>query len=686
MLTGVTDEQMVSLEAQLNASVRLQIEGIREGINRLGASQDRLRGMRAALGRATELCKTSAGLVDGYDRVRVVSRTCENFRLVASVFKQFTELDARVSRTAELLEADVEGERTDNLLLIYFHLSHLEAFRCRTMTLMGDAPQAVQYTLRRYFKKLDDLSACFDSHFWSQPRTFLTLTEGDNRRFEVARWAMVMGRMGGSARSRLTTILDDQIGGRFREAVQAEDVEGSLHGMDFWLGELTFLRDMIVPCFPPEMCLMDWLALTYHRHIHARLQATLAKPSQLHAGDILFLLRWTRDYHDRTASELSFGPDDLEPPLLAPPDESRLIQAYCREAGEKAAGWIANLYENHRREMVERRGEPGVDGTDCYLSEGAVDLMQMIRAHVTAAGESGNGRLLLGVIDDTVRLVSSLQSRLGTLLATETTAFLSAPDRVAPHCEAHLLMLGNTGLTWATSLQSEIVSGLDALVPAEYLGAASKHFKSLTDGFVQMGKGAAGALCQIIFAALRPAISQLFTPAWYTGETPIMETILVTFGDFFADYKLHAQDFLYGNLVAVSLETLLLAYLAQLPAKTTRISPLEAQQLFEADCKSITAFFSEHRDPRRVQKAVDAVQKFTSLLASSQKMVYLEFFAVWKAYPDMSMALFADSLARRDDLDRQATKDILATCSKKIQEERPLESPPSLLSRVQYKQ
>ena len=159
----------------MNASVRLQIESTRDGINRLGQSQDRLSTISASLDRLTGLAEESAGLIENYPTIKQVSRTCQHFRLIRSVYDQFAHLDETVARTTELLEQDREDGSMENLLLVHFYLSRLEAFRHQTLALMKDAPSTVMYTLKRYFKKLDDLSAEFDGYFWAIPKDFYAL-------------------------------------------------------------------------------------------------------------------------------------------------------------------------------------------------------------------------------------------------------------------------------------------------------------------------------------------------------------------------------------------------------------------------------------------------------------------------------------------------------------------------------
>ncbi len=681
---------MISLEAQLNASVRMQIENTREGIQRLGASQDRLRSISQSLEAVTRLCQESEGLIENYPTIKQVSRTCQNFRLIRSVYDQLMHLDETVARTSGLLEQDIESGCSDNLLLVYYHLQKLEGFRGRTLDLMKDAPSTTMYTLKRYFKKLDDLSAEFDAFFWSLPKDFFALALRGQQPV-LTRWAKVFSKMERTARSRLTTLLDDWVNSKFNLVAQSfakvpsEDVEGTLQAISFWLGDMTTVRDGLVPCFPPDLALMDFYTLTYHQHIRDVFSKCLTLPegNVLQAGDILFALRWTRDYHDKMASEVGMSASDLEPVLLDDHQESFLIQQYSELARGKIAEWIGNLYETERISFTQRPSDPEIDANGFYISPAAVDLLQIIKQHVTTTCESGQGKLILQIISDTVKIVADFQRRIGALVEQETEKYLAKPEQVPPRFESYLLMMGNTGLRWATSLQSEIVDSLDQIVPTECLASASKQFKSLSEGFVDIAKQVSLVLCKIIFSAVQPAIQQLFTPIWYSPDHTLVDTITVTFGDFFSDYKAHAEDFLFAKLVADVLERFLVSYLLQLRAKTTKLKTAECPQILEDDLRTTLDFFSTFRDPRRVQKVMDALQKFTNLITSSQKMVYLEFFTFWKVFPDLPIQVFEEVLAKRDDLDKAALKDILETCRKKtLEDQRPTDIQPSIFSKL----
>jgi len=177
--------------------------------------------------------------------------------------------------------------------------------------------------------------------------------------------------------------------------------------------------------------------------------------------------------------------EDLEPQLLSDKQEEALIQRYLEIGRGKISEWIGNVFEGERQSFTERLSEPDVDASNCYLSPAAVDLIQIIRQHLTTTSESGNGRLTLEAANDTVKTVVQFQERIVRLLQSETEKFLAKPDAGGPSLfEPYVLMMGNTGVRWAASLQSEIIDNLDAMIAVEYMSAASKQLKTLSEGVV----------------------------------------------------------------------------------------------------------------------------------------------------------------------------------------------------------
>jgi hypothetical protein len=49
-------------------------------------------------------------------------------------------------------------------------------------------------------------------------------------------------------------------------------------------------------------------------------------------------------------------------------------------------------------------------------------------------------------------------------------------------------------------------------------------------------------------------------------------------------------------------------------------------------------------------------------------MLFLEFVALWKAYPDLPFPYFEEVLHRRDDLDKAVFKEVVENCRNKTRE------------------
>lgn len=747
----MAENERVALEAQLNASVRMQIENTREGIRRLGTSQEQITAVRDSIARVSDYCEEADRLIENYPFIKLVSRCHANFCLTRLVYDEFCALDEKVRRTAQLLEED-RRERPDepaNLLVVYYYLARLCDFRSQTMSLMQDAPQTVIFTLRRYFKPLDDLEQEFEDFFWKLPRSlFFMAVKGQKK--TLLHIAKVLSRMDVASKARFNSIVDDGVMQKFQTALSlfsappSSDPEGALGCIEFWKSDLAVIRDQLAPCFPPNQGIMDFFILSYHRNVHSLLSRCLQPNSPatvgiaaagsssatnanrpnsppaaaataikelfnktvasatgkdqqqqqrlpaLSSADLLFILRWTRTYYETMQTEFSLTIDDLEPRLLDHRD-GQLIGEYVKISRQKLHEWIGTLFNSEKRAFIERTAAPELDPQNHYYSPAAVDLIQIIKQHILSAASASKGRLVLEIVVELGRTVGDFQKNLSSVLAEERTRYFAAQSNeaaaasVAANFEDYTIMLGNTALRWAASLQQEIVDQLEELVEPEHLPNCTKQMRTLGDGFVGIAKGCVSVLVDVIMQTIQPALSKLFTASWYREQGQLVQQITATFADYFEDYRTHCDEFLMNKLVGDCLDRLIAGYLEQMQAKTTKLrmgSGENTNSLFQSDLATISGFFRKLRDEKRVQKAMDVLDKTVALVVSSPKMIFLEFFAVWKVYPDMPLAFLENVLFRRDDLDKQTIRDLMETCRRKTQEEKVIEVAPSIFSKL----
>jgi len=680
--SGSRQKEMLALEAQLRSSVRLQLENARDSIRHLGEARDQLRESGEALDRVTGLCKQSETLIDNYPFIKQVSRTHQNFNLTRRVYEEFCALDAKVERCALLLERDQESGEPHNLLLVYHYLFRLDNFRKQTLGLMSDAPSTALYTIKRYFKKLDDLSNAFEEFFWRLPRQIFQYAEEGKASF-IVYMVKVLWVMDVEQRSRFFAILDDMIANKFTIAVRVsgfapnENPSGVLDAIDFWLTDLELVSSNLISKFPAEFSILDFFVLNYHRNIHAILNHCLM--AKLEPADILYILGWVQAYHDDMTTKFGISSDDLEPRLLDD-REPQLIALHVALSRANISQWIGNLFNAEAKAFTERATEPDIDAEDHYTTPGGIDLFQICKQHIDTAAQASKGRLLMEIVNECAKGVNDYIFRMSRLLDQERKYEGKNPPA---NLEAYIIMLGNTSLKWVSYVQ-DLVGDVEELIAAECKATASKALKSIADNFVSLAKSCTQALADIIFVTVKDAVQKLFTAEWYgdAAGPPTMETIVFTFNDYLNDYTQHADQFLINKLVSDMFETFTQMYLEQLRARSTKLLMGRAPSLFVADLTALQECFALHRDPERVKRAIDPLARCIALICSSERMLFLEFAAFYKMYPDLKLSFFEEVLLKRDDMEKAAVKELVENCRKKTKEEKFVDTPPSVFSKL----
>lgn len=695
--------EIAVLESQLTASIRLQIENIRAGISQMDlmASETLPRALPSQLSSIVALCDETDAMISNFNFIKMVSRVHANFQQTRAIYDQFKVLDEQIDRVNELLQDDIENEKLENLLLIFCRLAQLIAFRDNTLEMVKNSSSSLLYQLKRYFKKLDDLSEAFDSFYWALPSKLDTLAIDEKKSEDIVKIALVLSRMADSNRSRFFEIIDTAVSKKFvgtsipaikkptSQAAPAVDFDQVLDEISFYDKDLLLVRDRLSPKFPPTLGLLDFYLLAYHRNIH-RIISQLFKsvkpkdPQQsqnstgLTAGQILSILGWVKKYNETLENQFGIASEELEPHLLDD-RESKLISDYVRLSRKKITEWIGNLLQSESRYFTERKALPDADGNDRYFTPATVDLFQIVKQHIDMASSVSSGRLLSDIVVECVNNITSFQKGLVKLLENESEKFFEKPEAAVPYFEDYLIMMGNSSLRWIENMQN--LSGLmDDLLKPEFLGPAQKQLKTASDGFLNIAKSATKTLVDIIMSAIKVCLGQLFALEWYNEA--VIETVVATFEDFFTDYQSHAEEFLMVKLIADVLERTVIVYIEAMRGRNSRLKMIQAQDsnnptasdLLLRDIQCLQRFFSRFRDPKKVEKALDPLIKLRTLLIASEKMIFLEFFALVKVYPDVPLPLVEELLNKRDDLDKQTLKELIGSIRSKLKEEKLIES------------
>jgi exocyst complex component 3 len=685
------ETEIAVLESQLTASIRLQIENIRAGISQMDqmASETLPRALPSKLSSIVSLCDETDAMISNFNFIKLVSRTHANFQDTRAIYDQFKVLDEQIDRISQLLQMDMNNGTIDNLLLIYCRLAQLISFRDQTLEMVKNSSSSLLYQLKRYFKKLDDLSESFDSFYWNLPGKLELLPAGD-----IVKIALVLSKMADSNRSRFFEIIDNSVSQKFTNTSkivkQTVDFDQILDEISFYSQDLELIRDKLSPRFPPSLGLLDFHLLAYHRNIHRIISQLISavKPKEangtlgLTAGQILSLLGWVRKYHETLENQFGIASDELEPHLLDE-KEPKLISDYVRLSRKKITEWINNLLQSESKYFIERKALPDADGEDRYFTPATVDLFQIVKQHIDMAASVSSGRLLSEIVNECVNNISNFQKGLVKLLEQESIKYFDKPEGAIPYFEDYLIMMGNSSLRWIENMQN--LNGLmDDLLKPEFLGPAQKQLKSASDGFLNIAKAATKVLVDLICFAIKICTGQLFSLEWY-NDNSVIETVVATFEDFFTDYQRHAEEFLMVKLIADVLERTVIIYIEGMRGRNSKLRMQQgsAADLFAHDIETLQKFFSSFRESKKVEKALDPLVKLRTLLMASEKMIFLEFFALIKTYPDVPLALIEELLGKRDDMDKQTLKELVDSIRSKLKEEKHIENTnPSIFSKL----
>ncbi|KAJ3366953.1 SNARE-binding exocyst subunit S6 [Allomyces javanicus] len=722
-----TAADKAAVDAQLKAATQGQLDDCQTGLDNLRTVQTELEASRATLETIYRNGDKSMRMIPNFPRVQKVSTAHRNFLETQRTLVQFQELSDRVDRVRTTLEEhhrDLLGPAPD-LLYLHHDLFCLEEFRDNTLIQVKDANDETVNTVRAYFRRLDDVSARFDAYLWDLARHLLDLVmakrnsvvvrlakilefeeKADEEAMAAADEAASMPRSGsqasltsGTATSRLGTagrpvrrhreiksyrskffdVLHDSISARFDQLYapdkEVPDLLAEAH--DMVVHDLTFVYDQLVDLFPKKYKLFPFFVLEYHRHVYDLVNKVIL--DKMETGTILFIMRWCREYYTDMNDKLGVAQELLEPQLLDG-QEKVLVDDYLKLVRTKLDEWMKNLLASETREFKERTQQPEMDSQEMYGLSAAVILFNMVNQQIDVVMEASRGQLLLDVVRECKRVLLVYQSHFLQLVNAEYAKFVQDPNKVPGGIVEYTMALANDSLK-CTEFVELIIKRLDAQADYTFRATLADELNGAMDGFMKVSKAACAVLIDAAFADIKSAFALLFTaPAWYEGE--VMNDVVATLSDYCTDYKQHLQEYLFNKIMTDTMERFLVAWIDALRAKAAKFRVPRCWDIMQSDLQQAIAFFVaiKEQKAKRIEKYFDIMDKLFALTCSSKKMIFLDWYALWKAYNDVPVAVIEDLLAKRDDLDKAAIKEAMDAIRAKVKEDPPPESQKSIFS------
>ncbi|EPZ32109.1 Exocyst complex component Sec6 domain-containing protein [Rozella allomycis CSF55] len=683
--------EKAEIDNQLLGEVRNAIEDIKNGLTQIGKSKSDISDIAKALHLMEKASKESQDNI-------------ENFEFIKSVYDRFYALESEIERVSMLIADDLKHnyKNSEHLLLIHYHLTKLEEFRSMTMQQVNKSTIDIRLIVEKFFQKLDKTWDMFEDFLWKLVENMVEIilaSQGgllikvlkiieyeereDLKEFEyldfkakadsaTLQQMKALGerppRKVKSYKSRMMSALHTGIANRFKDKIimeQKQSVSDSFKKLEFVIDELLVIHDELILRIPDKDPSFDFFILEYHRNVHYYLNEILK--TNIGPSDILNVISWVTNYYDDMNTRVAIPIELLEPKLLDGNEDS-LINEYISLTKNKIEEWISNLFDNESRAFINREGPPECDAKGIFISPGiTVDLFHIFRQHIESTLRSSRSKLLSDVIKECVQSLLEFLKNMQNMLKKEVQNAIDKPDDIAIGIEYYLIMMANSCMICCDNLE-EILKKVEKEINDEYKVSSSQELKKVIDGFSKLSKECYRMLIDIIFATLKPVINQLFTPKWYEGQ--FVETILVTFEDYYSDFQNHTLEFIFGKIIVESSEKFILCYFEQMRARNSKFKISECSDILSEDYSNAIRTFSQYRPMKRIQKIFEPLEKVIALLTADKKLIY----------PDFPLIFLEDILVRRDDMDKSTLRETMESCRKKVKEEKVQITSPSIFS------
>ncbi|KAL5537134.1 SEC6 [Sanghuangporus sanghuang] len=705
------EKEKASIDARLKTGVKEQLEATRDGLRKLLGTRTNVQAIKDEMSTIDSACQNPANAISTFDQIARVSVVHRNFEQVEEMVNNLTGMHSKLDMLEEMLytdRKDITGPAR-NLLTLHFHLNQLENFRNQTMHQAKKATAESRATLARWFERLNKFVEDFEEYFAALSRNILPIVRAGHSEVVVklVKIAEIEGKEDEKAiairlvkkaakmdaaskfrslqanarvikhyRSKLTKNITDSIKASFEGAYQADDEDPAAfieHLNDWMYKDLVRIENDVVSCFPQNWDIHSLYIREYHKALDEMLKKIVA--SKPDPPVLLIIHAWLKE-HKKNMKELAVPPEWLEPPLLGGNEQS-LIEDYLQTIISKLDQWVENLMTTEKKQFIARTDPPEIDAEGFYGTQGAVILFQMVNQQVDLAMESGQGSILARVVTESARAMRGTQEQWVRLIEAEYKKQIEKPEEAAGGLGEYCVALANDQIKCADYTEA-LSARLEPLVSEKYKVVIVERLNDAIDGYLDVAKNCTQTLIDIIFNDLKPAVKQLFQPAWYDG---IMGQIIETMRDYMSDYQQYLNPSILELLVEDLLDAFLVSYLTAL-ANSTKLRMPAATDRIREDVSLAFEFFSTLKPAKELDSYFEVVELVLALLEASKSLVFLSFWEFAKKHgPNIP---FVEGLMKaRDDLDRTAVSEVMDSVKRKVKEEGLTDPPePTIMKKI----
>jgi len=681
--------EKASIDAQMKSLVQSQLDDSQRGLEILDESRKETAIIKSNLEAIDTLCIDSQGMINNFQEIKTLSKVRSNFIHTKEIIESFLHLDEKLDVIDKLLTQEKEKEKyaTGLLLVIHYKISELKLFKERIMYRAQTLTSDEHLTLVNYFSTLNRIIDEFEEYLWALTENIydvlmntnvnsiiyiLKIVEAEEKfdeRLNQQDKTKMLHKPSGY-REKFFNILTKAIDKRFAEQLKFSGENGEEASIDilertgFIIDDLTLVHDELIPRFPKNYTIFNYFMLEYHRHVKNVMDKIIADVSD--TGAILMILRWVQEYYTDMSTRLGVTEDSLEPQLLDG-KEDKLINDYLSLNHQKSVEWVTNIMSSGIKRFSEREEPPEINPNGNYNLSLSVILFQIINQQINLAKSSNRSELAFDVVMECKKTIQIFQNGWKDTVNKEYQFYVNSPETSPKGLPEYLIALANDCL-WCSEYTDEITKEVRHIFNDEEMEKINTELNEVQKEFMNASKRCIYILIEIMMLDVKSTFSQLYSQSWY--EESQMNVIICTLLDYCGDFQEYFQEYLFTKFITDLNERFVIAYLESFANRNAKLKMPSCKEKIESDIRQAEEFFTNYRSAKRVTESFKPVHLFYSMMTSSPTMIFLDFYSLWKEYPDIPLNFIENVLHKRDDLQHAQIKEIMEQCNQKSKEEK----------------
>lgn len=456
------------------------------------------------------------------------------------------------------------------------------------------------------------------------------------------------------------------------------DPDQILDNLNWIFTDLGLVKFELVKCVPGRWKVFNKFVNFYHVELYRMLDEIVqTEPTAL---ILLKILQYVKSYYKHMEKVLHISrsdDDDESAGLLVPPlldgREEKLYDDYLALIVSKLHEWRRNIATTEKINFIERAIPPEVGDDKRLALQGEYIMFSIISQQVDVAAESGQGRILLGTVEECGNILKERQSSWDKVMREQVDLQLNdAPNpeeakekdpnyvQVPGGLVEYLIALANDqihGADYAEALSNKTAD----MVSTKYKTPIVDVWNSVCDGFISVAKSCIRGLISIIFKDLEPAFKSIFAKSsWYKG-VPIQQ-VSDTIQEYVSDCRQNLNPIIFDVFLDDLLEETIIHYLGSLLNPGVSLKVTKAIERIKSDIEVLyVLFIKNHEDEAHVQSHFRVFEHFLSALEANVEVLPEIFLGLRMDFWDAPLELFEAMVYARKDIDTKVARGIITT-------------------------